>query len=280
MKILHINCNYIGTMLHGLMIAGLRRLGHENKVFVPTYDKRRSVVGEDEDVVVCECFRKWDRLLFDYKQSKIQKALQANYNIGEYDLMHAYTLYTDGNCARKMSEKYGVPYVVAVRNTDVNVFMRLMPHLRSRGVKTMRAAKAVFFLSEAYKKQVFEKYVPAKYHEELQKKSYIIPNGIDDFWLKNISETENELQGQIKLLYAGRIDRNKNIPTTQKAMQLLRQKGYDLKFTVVGKVADEAEFATIMANPFTEYISAKPKEELIGIYRQHNIFVMPSFTET
>ena len=72
-------------------------------------------------------------------------------------MVHAYTLFTDGNCARALSKKYGIPYGVAVRNTDVNNFFKMMPHLRGRGIKIMLGAKAVFFLSEAYREQVFEK---------------------------------------------------------------------------------------------------------------------------
>ena len=280
MRVLHINCNYIGTTLHQLMVENLDRLGYENRVFVPTYDRGVSVIQTNDNVNVSECFKKWDRLLFDYKQSKILCAVDREERVAEYDLIHAYTLFTDGNCARELSKKYGIPYVVAVRNTDVNDFFRLMPHLRRRGIKTMLQASAVFFLSEAYRKQVFEKYVPRKYHAVLMKKSHIIPNGIDEFWFENVPEEENKIGDAIKLIYAGRIDRNKNIPTTQKAMEILREQGYCLTLTVVGKVADQKVFEAIKRDPNTECLPPHKKETLLGLYRQHNLFVMPSFTES
>lgn len=280
MRVLHINCNYIGTALHQLMVEDLDKRGYENTVFVPTYDRNLSVIVPNDNVFVCECFRKWDRLFFDYKQNKIRKALETNFDVKSYDLVHAYTLFTDGNCARKIAKKYGVPYVVAVRNTDVNSFFCMMPHLRKRGIRIMQDAKAVFFLSEAYRKQVFEQYVPRRYHEALQAKTYVIPNGIDDFWLEHPPIKENKFDGTIKLIYAGRIDRNKNIATTQAAMRLLREKGYDIELTVVGRVEDEKVFRTIQSDPYTECLQAKPKEALLEVYRQHNIFVMPSFTES
>ena len=280
MRILHINCNYIGTTLHQLMIENLDRLGYDNRVFVPTYDKTLSVIHPNDNVTVCECFRKWDRLLFDYKQRKIHQAVSSQYSLKEFDLIHAYTLFTDGNCARKLSEKHGIPYVVAVRNTDVNDFFRLMPHLRKRGIKTMLKASAVFFLSEAYRKQVFEKYIPKKHHAAIAKKTYIIPNGIDDFWFQNPPEQKPLPDKSVKLIYAGRIDHNKNIPTIQKAMAVLREKGYDLTLTVVGKVADQKIYETIKEDPYTQCLPAQPKEALINLYRKHDIFVMPSFTES
>lgn len=280
MHVLHINCNYIGTTLHQLMVENLDKLGYQNSVFVPVYSKEPSAIQPNDNVLVSECFNKWDRALFDYKQRKILKALKKHYQVQNYDLIHAYTLFTDGNCARKLSKEYGVPYVVAVRNTDVNTFFRLMPYLRNRGIKIMLDASAVFFLSEAYKRQVFEKYVPAKYREEIEKKTYIVPNGIDEFWFENTPLQDNQLGAPIKLIYAGRIDSNKNIATTQKAMELLREKGHQISLTVVGNVADEKVYAAIKNDPYTQCIPAQPKQNLLELYRQHNIFVMPSFTES
>ena len=185
MRILHINCNCIGTMLYLLMIEKLDALGIENEVFVPTYDKSIAVIEVNDNVFVSECFNKVDRYVFDYKQSKIIKAIEEHYDVKSFDLIHAYTLFTDGNAARVLSEKYGIPYVVAVRNTDVNDFFAKRILLRGRGVKNMLSASKVFFLSEAYKKQVFEQYLPADVVEQVKEKIEIIPNGIDDFWFAN-----------------------------------------------------------------------------------------------
>ncbi len=281
MKVLHINCNYIGTTLHQLMIEELDRQGIENDVFVPTYNPDIAVIKPNINVYVSECFKKCDRLVFDYKQSKILKAIDEHYVVKNFDLIHAYTLFTDGNVARLLSKKYGVPYVVAVRNTDVNDFFRLMPHLRKRGIQIMRDASAVFFLSEAYRKQVFEKYIPKEQWKEIKKKTYIIPNGIDEFWFKNAPSDEHILGDKvIRLVYAGKIDKNKNIPSTQKAMDILRKNGYETTLTIVGKVLDEREFRTVKQDPYTTYLQAMPKEKLLDVYRASDIFIMPSFTET
>ncbi len=279
-RILHINCNYVGTTLHQLMIEELDKAGYDNSVFVPIYDKNVAVIKPNDNVVVSECFKKWDRIFFDLKQRKILKSIERNYDVSEFNLIHAYTLFTDGNCARKLSKKYNIPYVVAVRNTDVNSFFRLKPYLKNRGIKIMLDAKAVFFLSESYKKQVFDKYVPKKYKEVLMEKSYVIPNGIDDFWFKNTRKDTPKLGDDVKLIYAGRIDKNKNILSIQKAMAILRDRGYNTKLSIIGRVEDDNLFDTIMLDEYSAYTSAIPKEELIEKYRKHNIFIMPSFTES
>lgn len=281
MRILHINCNYIGTTLHQLMVEKLDALGYENQVYVPTYDASVSVITPNENVCVSECFRKWDRVMFDYKQAKIIRDIESRFDVASFDCIHAYTLFTDGNCAMHLSRKYGIPYVVAVRNTDVNAFFKTMIHLRPRGIEVMRHAHRVFFLSEAYRGQVFGKYVPKKYHAELCEKVSIIPNGIDDFWFRNTPESTDKTQEEcIRLIYAGRIDKNKNIPTIQKAVGILRDEGRDVRLTVVGRPVDRKEFDRICKDGNTTCIPSQPKEGLIELYRKHDLFVMPSFTES
>ena len=283
MRILHVNCNYTGSALHQLMVEKLEQLGYENSIFVPVYEKSKSVITPNENVCVSACFDKWDRLFFDYKQEKIFRTIQETYRVSQFDCIHAYTLFTDGNCAMRLAEKYDKPFVVAVRNTDVNAFFKYRPHLRKRGIRIMRRAAAVFFLSEAYYRQVFDRYIPQKYHEELKKKAHIIPNGIDDFWLRNLAQpaVKNLAQTkEIKLIYAGRIDKNKNIPTIQSAAAILRERGYEVRLTVVGSVDDPKEFAKIQKDDATAYVEKKPKEALLNLYRAHDIFVMPSYTES
>lgn len=285
MKVLHINCNYTATLLHQLLVEELENRGVKDKVFVPVYDKHMGSVKPNEYVTVCECFNRRDRVLFDYKQRKIIGAAEKTYDIKDFDIIHAYTLFTDGNAARILSEKYGVPYVVAVRNTDVNTFFKKMIHLRRRGLRTMLSAKKVFFLSDAYKDTVLDKYVPSKYRSLIEEKSEVIPNGIDEFWFRNIyagrnyEEIERRIADkEIKLVYAGSVDRNKNIILTCKAIEILRSEGWKVELTVVGKVNDESAFEEIRNS--VNYFEKMPKEKLIDRYRDADIFVMPSIAES
>ena len=285
MKVLHINCNYIGTTLHQLMIEELQEKGIENEVFVPTYDKNIATITPNNNVYVSECFKKWDRLAFDYKQNKIIKEIEKYYDVASFDLIHAYTLFTDGNVARVLSEKYGVPFVVAVRNTDVNTFFKKMLYLRNRGIKTMLKAQKVFFLSTAYRNEVFKRYISKKCYEELYEKSEIVPNGIDTFWFDHLfkerdnKKIENQIEHKkIRLVYAGGIDKNKNITATCKAIDSLKKDGWNVEFTVVGKIKDRAIFEAIKGK--VTYLVARPKEQLIDVYREADIFVMPSLTES
>lgn len=287
MKILHVNCNYLDSWLHQTMVETLSSIGVENKVFVPVYSKDNHIVRPNENIVVSECFKKWDRLFYDIKQKKIYEKIRKEYVDSEFSCIHAYTVFTDGNVARRCSEKWNVPYVVAVRNTDVNTFFKYMPHLRKRGVKVLEKAEAVFFLSKAYQEQVLEEYVPGSKREKILSKSYLIPNGIDIFWHSNSYERNDMSEKlmrlakrQIRILYVGNIDKNKNIVMTLSALDELVRQGWDVSYTVVGKIKNTYVSKKMNERAYVQYLTPKPKEELIKIYRENDIFVMPSHTET
>lgn len=287
MRVLHINVNYLSSALHQTMIEHLDEFDIVNQVFVPTYDKSLSRVDCNENVVVSECFNKWDRVTYHRKQKKIINTVEKQFDISKYDIIHAYTVFTDGNVAMELSKKYNIPYVVAVRNTDVNAFFKKMIHLRTHGVKILENASAVFFLSPVYRELVLNNYVPSKIKEAILEKSYIIPNGIDDYWHENLyerncAEIAERINNNriIKCLYAGIIDKNKNVEMTCKALSDLNSNGWNCTLTVVGRIADRALFKSLCEYPFFEYVEPKRKEELINYYRDADIFVMPSYTES
>ena len=232
MRVLHINCNYVGTELHRNMVRKLSALGIENTVFCPIYnqdEKKIFLAQPNEKIAVC--FKKHDRLLYFIKQKKIITKVRALIDANEFDLIHAYTLMTDGNIARTLAKQYNKPYVVAVRDTDVNGFFRLKPYLRLRGIRIMRDASAVFFLSETYRTEVLQHFVPKQYREEISAKTHVIPNGINDFWLDNRFTTRDILKSQnsfeqrkLKVVCVGRINKRKNIPIVQLALSHCEKK--------------------------------------------------------
>lgn len=284
MNIFHINCNYLTTALHQTMIENLDKYDIESSVFAPTYNIGLAVIKPNNNVYAEQCFKKWDRVSYIYKQKKIIKAAENRFLEKKRDLIHAYTLFTDGNVARTLSKKYGIPYVVAIRDTDVNDFFKYRPYLIKLGIQIMKDASAVFFLSESYKRIVLEKYVPSNISRLISEKSHVIPNGINDYWLDNEWNERlvvpNLCDKRLNIVYAGRINRRKNITTTQRALDILRSRGWTINYTIVGKVEDQKEFRKINRLGNLNHVPAQPMEKLISIYRENDLFVMPSHTET
>lgn len=286
MKVLHINSNYLTTALHQTMIEHLDALDICGTVMAPTYDLRRCVINPRENVVPLECFKKQDRYFFSMKQKKIICSINHSVQVGTYNLIHAYTLFTDGNSAYELSKKYGIPYVVAVRNTDLG-FFRLRINLRRRGIEILENAAAVFFLAETTKDRVLGDYVPENKRAAILEKSFIIPNGIDDFWLdnryyeRNLEQAVNRLAHQkVNVVCVGQISKRKNMSTLQKALNLLRGEGWDIALTVVGKIVDRDEYKMVISDQHTKYFQPVPKEDLITHYRKADVFALPSISET
>ncbi len=283
MKIFHINCNYLATTLHQCLIEHLEAVGVENRVFVPIYPGFARKIRPLDQVHVSECFQKRDRFLFFVKQNKLLRAAKAVFSADHFDCIHAHTLFTDGVCARRLSREKGIPYVVAVRNTDVNLFFQKRILLRPLGVKVLRDASKVVFLSDSYRRKVLESYVPARFRAEMEAKSMVIPNGIDDFWLSHRFNENNPPavpEPPLHLLFAGRVLPDKNLRGVVSAVQILRERGYDADFTVIGPHPDKALYEELKQYDFVYLKEPMEKETLIDAYRQADLFVMPSFHET
>jgi hypothetical protein len=188
----------------------LSKLGHEVKAFnavaknAKVDEKYKSII--DDAVIHKECFNKWDRFIYHLKQKKIYKALISSCEVEKYDLIHSHTLFNGGYVAYHIKKRFGVPYVVSVRNTDINTFLRI-PSFVNIANKIIRDAAGVQFLSMPYKEKFIYKYIKDDLKNSVESKSIVISNGLEEFWLKNNSEVKNLNDGKsIKILCVGKID--------------------------------------------------------------------------
>jgi glycosyltransferase involved in cell wall biosynthesis len=281
MRILHINSYYISSILY----KNLYDNQIDDGLNVATYVSIPAgtdvpVMYRGDYTTISANHNKYDRLFFYAKHRKICNDIITKYELDLFDIIHAHSLFSNGYIALKIKQLLGIPYVVAVRNTDVNIFLKYMFHLRKLGIAILKASEKVIFLSKPYRDFVIDKYVPVEFKKIIFNKSEVIPNGIDEFWIKNKGGSKTGPKQPLKLVYAGIIDKNKNITTTIKAIELLKRKGYDIKFTIVGRIEDKNIFNQIIKKPYIQYLTQRPKEKLIEIYRANDIFVMPSIHET
>lgn len=285
MKILNINSYYYSTTVHRELQLVLRNSKIDSITYVPLSREYLPRVEcnypEEEWIKKDECFNKVDRLIFHLKHKKILKNIVNCYNFKEFQILHAHSLFSNGYIAMKINERYKIPYIVAVRDTDVNIFFKRMVHLRGLGNKILNNAAAIIFLSKPYMELVVENYAKEKYKNNIIRKSHIIPNGIDEFWLRNMNTNKKIYNGRkINLLHVGGINKRKNITATINAAEVLINKGYEINLTAVGKIIDFSVFEKMKTKKFVKHIPQQTKEELINIYKENDILVVPSKTET
>lgn len=280
MKILHICSYYLGSKLYKNLFNNLDKT-IKNYIFVPV-NKNEKVDNEtgleiNNKIYIEKCFNKIDRFFFFKKNYKILKCLQKKEILTEgIDILHAHTLFTNGYVAYKINKKNNIPYIVAVRNTDINVFFKYFFFLRKYGLKILENADKIVFLSSSYAEHCLNKYVPKEKYEELKKKTSIIPNGIDKYWIDNLVSYKNRNK-EIRLIYVGSINRNKNVKTSILVCKKLIERGYDVKFTIIG---DLDIFFKEIKEEFVEYRSFCSKEKIKKYLSQSDIFIMPSKYET
>ena len=281
MKILQIANGYFDSRLYALLFSAMEQNSIKNQVYVPIRKDVRPPENSADHLVAVPNFTQLDRALFYSKQRKMRCDIEERSLWKGADIIHAHTVFSGGYTAWRLHKKYDLPYIVAVRNTDVNTFFKYMVHLRKTGVKIMREAEKVIFLSPAYRSAVLQKNIPAKYRREIAEKSVVIPNGISQLFFDHLAVPKTLAdKSAVRLIYVGEISRNKNMEETISACGLLREKGYAVSLTAVGAISDESYRVKISDCDFIEYHEKCPQEEVLQYMRQADIFVMPSHTET
>ena len=284
MKVLQIANDYLGTNLYQLLFRELWNKGIQNEIFVPCKkddkNNERNLLREGEGrIIVSPCFSTVDRFLYFKKQKHMFNAIIRDFAIDNICITHAHTLFSAGYAAMQLKKEYGIPYLVAVRNVDVNVFFRKMFWLRATGIEVMREAERIVFLSPAYKNYIYNNYIPCTMKDEFLKKCEVIPNGISNIFIKNKGGVK-KLQGDsVCLIYAGAIDKNKNLIQTIKAAKILRAMGLKISILCVGNVTEKKCEKWISDDLVIHYPKCT-QEKLLQYYRDADIFVMPSHTET
>jgi glycosyltransferase involved in cell wall biosynthesis len=287
MKILHIANGYVDSSLYRHFFTMLGKYPLNQAVFIPIRKKSQTGILKPEVRTIETHYRIivnsfLYRLFFHLKIRKELEALSSSVNISEYQIIHAHTLFSDGAVANALYKKFNIPYIIAVRNTDINVFLKYLLHLKRTGREIILNSEKIIFLSISYKTRLVNYYKDIS--DIIEAKSVVIPNGIDEFWYNNKPEIKIPKE-KIELIFAGEIRWNKNIHNVIKAIERLMP-SLDINFNVVGEGLNDERWYLIflkwliLRKPHIRILKAVPKEELILMYKAALIFIMPSFKES
>src|SRR5699024_2314840 len=292
MKLLHICSYYVGNKLYKNMVENLATKNIDQTVYIPVRSKAH--LGKNKlpesvrtvDYKYRNILNKFDRFFFKRKINKQKKDIEKNViNKNPPEVIHAHTVFSDGGTAYLLNKKYGIKYILNVRNTDINYYYKYAIHLRPFMYKILLNAESIVFISHAYKRRMHS-LLPSHISKKIEQKLHVIPNGIDEYWHKNAEAKDYSIQSKkINLLFIGSINKNKNLYATILACKRLMEEGYDVTLHVIGngpKLEDAEKLCadlSIQDNViFYGYID--DKKRLLSIYRSSDIFVMPSYRET
>ena len=287
MRILHICNSYADNLLYSNLTNGLSKQNISQIIFIPmrsrTKLKEFSNCNKNLDIYKSDTINLVDRMFFLRKIKKLYKNISKNIPLADVSLTHAHNLFSDGALALKLKKDKNIKYIVAVRNTDINIFFKFLFFYRSLGVKILKEAERIILISPAYLEKLL-KYIPVEIHDELKDKISIIPNGVDDFWLDNKEIVTKEKRKFMNLLYVGDFSTNKNIISSIKAVEQLNLEYHNIKLTIIGGGHNSRHLLRYIKRCDKNIIHLinriDDKYELLDYYRQMDIFIMPSFHET
>jgi L-malate glycosyltransferase len=283
MKILHINSEYATNRLYKNLVEGLNQKQVSQVVYSTI--KAKNQYGNNRlnlknvSFVYSKVLKKYHRPLYFQKIKYLLSDITEKTSLTDITIIHAHKLFSDGGVAYRIFKKYNIPYIVAVRNTDINVFMRYMKHLKPLGSKILASASQIILLTPAYKKLLETNY-PHSFRK-WSHKIMIIPNGIDQFWFQNSEKCDKKPHYPLRLLFCGNFTKNKNIEILFDVVNYVKNEA--IKLRIVGGNGNNEDKVKEMAKnnaQFTELFPWADKNTLLTHYRESDIFIMPSFRET
>lgn len=290
MKVLHICSDFSNQSIYNQLVTNLSINSIDQEVYVPV--RRKEEIGRYQNKELKNVnyrysfiLNKIDRINYFGKINKIEKDLSSHITVQNCDLIHAHFLFSDGGAAYKLYLKYKIPYIVAIRNTDINVFFKYFLHLRPFAMEILKCASQIIFLSPKYRDNTFKNYIPKKYKEAFLKKTKVISNGVNQFWLNNSNEKKFYFEKEkINFLYVGDFSKNKNIQFSIKSLQRMRKTKKNIEFVVVGGGGDFDLRIKKLVDKHSNWIKFIERttslEKLAEIYKKSDIFLMPSKLET
>lgn len=288
MKILHISNDYCGSKVHANLYSELDKQGVQQAIYTyyrdPLLEGKNRFEAQSVDFVYRPILSTYHRMLYHKKIRDVYADLKSQLSqvIPSYDLIHATTLFSDGAVARHAYKEYGIPYVVTVRNTDINAFLGYAPHTWLTGLKVLKDARRIVFISKALKEKFCRHLLVRIFLKKIENRFVIQPNGIDAYWIEHIRTTP--MKENHNVIYVGRFDYNKNVMKLCKSILEMHNTYPDIKLHLVGGDGRyEGEVKSIAYNnPETIIYHGKiyDKSILKDIYSRCSVFAMPSYHET
>lgn len=285
MKVLHISNSYMRSKVHYELCRHIDKLCCEQIIYVPEseiFDPQTNHIESDNAVVVySKVIKKYHHYLYTLKIRDIFKDVEKKVDLKGIDVIHASTFFSDGAVALKIKKKYGIPFVAAVRGTDVNAFLKYR-FFDSTCKQLIAEAEKIFFITPTIKERFKNSPATKGFEEEIEQKSIVLPNGIDDFWIEH-PNLQQKRSGHA-VLYVGRFMQNKNIEVLVSAINELKGIIPDIKMHLIGGGGELNNQIIALCNAHQDTVTyhglLKDKHKMLDIMRGCNVFAMVSFHET
>ncbi|MDF1576539.1 MAG: glycosyltransferase [Bacteroidales bacterium] len=269
----HICVNY-GAELFQELFNAIQDHRIEQNVFYPRNSKHRIADPDrpyriDSPLVLSAL----TKISFSRKRFIMRQQYEPLFLRNKPDLLHAHTLFSDGSLAYDFFRQYHIPYLVAIRSSDLDVFLKFKPWLLSLGRQIVENARNIIFISPSIRRKFLD-----KFGDSFESKSLILPNGINQSFFQNKAPVKRKPQIPPELLYVGSFLKRKEVPALIKHVE---KTGARLSIVGHGGSQEKKVLKMIRKSDKITFLGrVDDPSRLIQIYRQSDIFVMTSRRET
>ena len=189
-----------------------------------------------------------------------------------FDLLHAHQALPDGAATRILAADLGLPYVVTVHGSDVNVNLARPGAIRDRTVGALRGAAAVVGVSSAVVRRLGPFVAPDRLHT--------VPNGVSG--LEPVAPADFAA-GQPLLLSVASLYASKGHATVLDALARLAPTHPDVVYAVVGdgprRKHLEARARELGLAARVRFLGWLAHDRVLALMARADAFVLPSSPE-
>lgn len=289
LNIIHITNDYNGSEVYKNLFNSIDKYGITQFVYHPTRIKNKKSNPEIQyfNNIVSKIYIRpildiYTRVNYFAKIRRIFKSIQEEIRFDEQSIIHAHTWYSDGGVAYEIFKKFGTPYIITIRSTDLVIFFKYLIHLRTYGINILKNASKIVFLTPAYKSRLYSFSCLKRLVPYIESKCIVIPNGIDNIWINNAKKRKTINLETLELLYIGRFIKRKNIINLLKATEILNMNGIKCHLALVGDGIEKNRIVNYILGKkeFSYYGKINDFNKLLELYSKSDIFTMPSSFET
>lgn len=286
MKILHIASYFSGSKVHANLFKELAKQGIDQIIYCPVRNPGKiggnSFVADGTEIIYDDVIEPYHHYMYHIKCAAIFRSMRYRVKLDGVDIVHAGSLFSDGGIAYKIYKRFGIPYIVAIRSTDVDDFLIKAPHTWLSGKRILLGASKIVFISPSLENRFRNHRFIKTFFSEIEKKIVIQPNGIDDYWIENVNR--EPLKNNHQILYVGTFLRRKNPLLLIRAVLELENHYQDIVLNLIGSTGEDEDAVLNYASKYKDRICyhgrINKKDELMAHYRSNSLFVLPSVNET
>jgi len=284
-KVLQLSSDFQYQKLYPNLVRALSEKGISQIVFIQKRDcKIYSDLNNVRNVDVVQTFRYkwWMKFRFKRRVELLTSEIEDSIDIAKVKITMAYFLFSDGAVANQLYKRFRVPFVVAIRNSDINHYFKYRFWLTDYIKDVLKNSSKIIFPSPSYINSIKNIVGDNFFFNYINSKVEVIGNIVHESWFDGVFKKELPT-ANIRLLYAGEFSKNKRIDYIISAFDSFKKNHDCCSLYLVGNYGNDVVRINKLVNDNRNifvFDKIEDAKTLISLFDTCHIFIMPSKAET